>query len=609
MSDNRGSGLVSVLLCVALLTILGSAVIFGSYVNAQMIMTNSKTQKAFYDETESDADTKFAQVQRFVVDAVTFAYEEVLSTVGKVEADVQDGPALTLAERFAKHFVTELLGNLVDIAENEIPGGYLGLIEWTDEAHTAFRFKDGLLFEAAAVDYSNILTNFTITVPAFAPRKSGTTGHLKDFALIADKGLYGPGGFSVQGGNIYAGEIGEPGDGISGKANLGSDGYSIYVADDLNLGSGAEVTLYGKYYGFGGSATDATKSSAINVHDAGVKLDMQSLSALTLAGYSFVWGTKNFEGTDSGGVPMATSLSVFDDQKAYLVPSEYVMSDDGDGNLTNLGNPASTEGGDPAFIIKYPDGISAPDGSEVEKRYTPGYVYFLYKFGTIQKRNDAFKKYFEENPDAITAYLKSYFGAGLDLTLPATIHTRGLIWSKNGDEPKLSFNENASVGSGWLYDVEGIPSQGTSAWDYYVIDKDNETPGVQAGDFTAKNADGVVLAKSVPDNTKITAADEKAIIIVCDGDVEVENVAYTGLIIASGKVTLKNGSTVTRPADETLKAAFEAEVEGGGHVYDYLRYYLYGKDGDSVSGGDLSALVRYTNWSKNEDRPKNETQP
>jgi hypothetical protein len=483
------------------------------------------------------------------------------------------------------------------------------------------------IFESKSEDYSNILTNFMVTVPAFAPRRSGTQSRLSDFVLIAKEGLYSVGGgefgSAVIGGDIYAGDIGEAGAGIGGNLTLGGAGRSIYVADDLNLAAGADIALYGRYYGFGDSSSEAALSSAVNVNGGNVSLNMAGLSKLTLAGYSFVWGNDSAGPVaDAGsGVPMANSLSVLDDQKAYFVPPEHVMSADGSRNIgnpvpiTDGGDPTSNEDDIPNFSISF-----LPDGASVERRYTPGtpgYVYFIYRFETIAQRNAAFRKYFEDNPEAVTAYLESCFGGNIEkLTLPVEIHTRGLVWGKAGDGlPKLLPDVPAppeppsegtppptdgitdtDIGSGWLYDAEGVPSRGRSAWDYYVVDK-GPADGVQSGTFAA--ADG--SAKSVSSASLSVAnvnGTESAKIIVCDGDVRVQG-SYEGLIIASGKVTLLAGASVTRPDDETLKAAFEAEVAGGGHVYDYIRYYLYGKDGE-VGGGDLRALVRYTDWTKNE---------
>lgn len=114
---------------------------------------------------------------------------------------------------------------------------------------------------------------------------------------------------------------------------------TTYVQDDLDLsGSQTAATLAGSYYGFGNSLTDSTKSSAILVNGAETMLDMSGLTRLMLAGHSFITNPSS-SGTTTD-VLMGESVSVRGNQRAYLVPTDYL---DGAGS-----NPLIFDGASPA---------------------------------------------------------------------------------------------------------------------------------------------------------------------------------------------------------------------------------------------------------------------
>lgn len=106
---------------------------------------------------------------------------------------------------------------------------------------------------------------------------------------------------------------------------------ATYVADDLTMeGSQANVTLKGKYYGFGNGA-DAKSSSAIILNGKDATLDMSGLEKLMLGGNAYVQTSQvsydpnaNFAADNNQDVLLGNSIAVKSDQIVYLVPADCV---------------------------------------------------------------------------------------------------------------------------------------------------------------------------------------------------------------------------------------------------------------------------------------------
>lgn len=102
------------------------------------------------------------------------------------------------------------------------------------------------------------------------------------------------------------------------------------------------------------------------------------------------------------------------------------------------------------------------------------------------------------------------------------------------------------------------------------------------------------------------SADSNIHLIIATGNVVIQK-DFSGLILANGTVTVKEGVKVT-PASEKVRNLLRSHVEIGGTTYNLIGFLRDGKEmlnavGNFAGGNDasvqLSDLVIYENWSKN----------
>ena len=256
----------------------------------------------------------------------------------------------------------------------------------------------------------------------------------------------------------------------------GGDNTVAYVADDLNIGRYADVTLKGTYFGFGNGTTieenaglmsASQMSSAILFRTKGLSghessLDMSGLSSLTLAGTAFVLPT-----SAGSEVPMGSSIATRAEQLAYLVPEnllggktnpEIMTMEDADATaaettalkqaaLANKSKPLwsgsnnslatyGIDGEDDIAVLSYP--ISSSQRA----------FYTFMKFPTRDQANTYFTDFFTKNSATVSSYISQY--ASLK-TLPsgAAASLAGTGLSKEGDTYKVitSTGDNADTNS------------------------------------------------------------------------------------------------------------------------------------------------------------------
>lgn len=267
--------------------------------------------------------------------------------------------------------------------------------------------------------------------------------------------------------------------------NVKQDGYvsllgTAFVGDDLELmGTGASVALANSYTGFGTSTDNSSTSSSIISNARNTVLNVRNLNELKLAGYSFIDASgTGIPGGSGYDTRMGESASVKENQKAYLVPKEYlniglytpstnpdvltrkecldygVMVTDGTGaeaeTLSLVMNPSLSDG---SFFDKetklwsiaeedytfasynarcvpkcYPVGAT---GSGDGEQYI---IYYLIEFddevdasgnvlkSSTQFANEYFRDYVTAHHDEIDSYIKNYVKLG---STSATIRTVG----------------------------------------------------------------------------------------------------------------------------------------------------------------------------------------
>lgn len=382
---------------------------------------------------------------------------------------------------------------------------------------------------------------------------------------------------------------------------------SSYVQDDLELAGRSKAELAGNYYGFGSSADDATKSSAIIVNGAGTTLDLSNAKRLMLAGHSFVWNN----GTDTGktDVMMGESVSVRENQMVYLVPKEY---------LTGAGdNPLIYTGTEPTVTLSSKvlwDGKTFADyGAALYPVHNvyPGasdqkIVYYFVKFDSAAHANDYFKSYFAHNTAKINSYVSNYTtltsSAG---TVQAAGWTLNSATDKNnkttyslGTAPDMTLGTSAaqikstySQLSTTLFVGGGSAAADMNPYKYIV---DTAKVNAITGTLTFSKDDAVVgvITKG---NYTVSSAPEKVCVIIATGDVTVDR-DFSGLIIAGGSIDLEASVS----ASDSVSSAFGA-LNGDTTLGSYFSHGAGSANAagsGANSGWNFDELVTYQNWKK-----------
>lgn len=104
----------------------------------------------------------------------------------------------------------------------------------------------------------------------------------------------------------------------SGRLNLNG---TSYVGNDLSIGGkGSEVSLSGKYYGYGGYINNSAASSSILINGGNTSLDFSGLKELLLSGHAYVGATRYDANIDR----MAYTVSANTAEKIAAITSDKI---------------------------------------------------------------------------------------------------------------------------------------------------------------------------------------------------------------------------------------------------------------------------------------------
>ena len=384
--DNRGSGIVMVLVCMLCVTLMGAAMLSMSYTGLRIKVAQRQAERDFYS-AETAVDEIRAGIQGLVSEAIGEAYKEVLinyndgvNVVSRFQEKFRDNlkaSSVLTASTYDVAGLQAFVSNGAAVVSGNDPTDSSKGILVPDNVKNTLTLKGVKVSYTAANNYvTEIETDLVISVPDFAYVMSTySVSGLPEHALIAKTALKQSTGNSVItiDGSAYAGQIVLGGEGsqmilkegtmvcagLADISNMGNGGNARFkvddsarlwagrvtvnsgssvdlggetcVLDDLDLsGAGAKATLRGSYYGFGNGTTDdgsgssADRSSAILVNGRDSTLDMSGLNRLMLAGRSFISNTFFAGDTASANVETLESVSVRSNQKMYLIPAEYL---------------------------------------------------------------------------------------------------------------------------------------------------------------------------------------------------------------------------------------------------------------------------------------------
>lgn len=677
MHDKAGSTIIVVLVTMTFVVVLASILLYMSLVNMQMKKLDREGKANYYD-AEAAMNEIHTGIQGAVSEAISRAYTQVLinynNTTDETTVDAQ-------RERtFSDEFYNTLYNYKYKDVSLFVPDGsqyqYIpdALKGFVSDPRTGISGStvqsdgDGLTLKAVKVTYSaggytsTVTADIKITKPhTHFNAAQLTLSSLPNFGIIAKTALtestITTDPVTITG-NIYAGNVSVSGNGnklniknaasfitggnvtvdasavvslsantalwakdiildSSGEIDLGGDAF---ISDDLNLrGDGAKAVLSGRYFGYGNSTTEAQNSSSIIVNGKHTLLDMSGLSALILAGHSFI----DYSGTE---IAMGQSISVKSDQVAYLLPESCLPA--------GFTNPYQTNADNPTLYsqITLGETLSAYGINDNNKneyitliRKQIGnitIVYFCIKFPTPADANAYFKNYFKDNYASIQRYLDLY-SRGIFLNNPLTPNLAGGMYTFNTG----TSTEDASDDTRNMIDATSVPAStiqeisdsyanlcvtlskaiegGGEASPYeYILD----TNQMDALTGTVKySKDGAVRAV-VTNASNYKVSDALALgpvnLIISSGNILVD-ADFTGLIITKGSVDLLHSVTADSAA---ATEALQALLTGGGGNYLNPKYFSSEdetsedmQNGTASDFWDLNKLVTFENWKKNAD--------
>ncbi len=649
--DNRGSGIVVVLVSMVCVALMGASLLFMSYTAIRLKATERQAGRDFYS-AETAIDEIRAGVQSVVSEAIATSYKYVLETYSS-------GAQIT--ERFEERFRTDLKkAGLFTNSGTKYDVDTLRSYVSSSSGVTVESVGSALVLENAVEDTlelkgikviytadngytTEISTDISIGMPDFAYIMSATSiSGLPQHALIAKTALEQAVGTSeIQiNGSAYAGKLDLQNDGskmtiskgtlvcaedavVSGDTTNGrlvteqqvkfwagrvvvNGGSSVNlggetrVLDDLELAGGrSKATLGGSYYGFGdGTSDDGTKSgqanrsSAILVNGLDSQLNVSNLNRLMLAGRSYISkyfysGQSDAAGEEIESVGMLESISVRSNQQMYLIDPIYLDGVDQ--------NPAVTDGTITATLNTAGADLAARHGFHmVSRQYSfPGGQKINYYFMEFNDPVSA-NAYFEECFAKAGNQMASYLGSGSNLNSTGTSTLGYTIRGKDG-------NYTISQPNGVTFDCTGMRST-FNQLKKTLIDSNTLAAESNPYDYIVDDTkmatvsgrkefelDGKVVGIVTDGSYTVNGAtgQNDLRLIIAEGDVTV-SADYEGLIICGGTIHIRNDVIMTANETEVLQA-FNAIYDGD--TTDTLGSYLShgGSEaaGDGVDPGDV----------------------
>ena len=333
--DNRGSGIVSVIITIAFISALSTALLFMTYMNYQMKISSRAAQRTFYSAEET-LDQVRAAMQVIVSDSIRDSYAQTLLDYSNLVSESDFSKAQTA---FSQSFISELAKRVgistmpvVDMPEGvykfnidllienlcaytsmsavtaveakayglEIAGDSgLGLATLTlvaDEKTPRYIELQGFKVTKTVEGYeTSIFTDFTIHCPPFVAVAAGYQSRLDSYVIVANGPLKANlAGDATLSGNVFAGALDVSGPGQTLTMNSGrviSPGpYTVKDGATLKIGDSASV------WASRITVDSTTRASAIELSgNAQVADDLELVGnqggSATLKGSYFGFGT------------------------------------------------------------------------------------------------------------------------------------------------------------------------------------------------------------------------------------------------------------------------------------------------------------------------------
>lgn len=286
--DDRGSAIVIVIIAMALIGILASAILWSAYMNYMIKLADIKNKNSFYS-AETVMEQIMAGMQHEASAAITLSYQDVMKNweFDENETNRFNRFGTTYLDTLVKNLTDPLKGTgfyslkvLQDFVDDELFAG-VDLTVWESGEHRmALVNNSSLVLYDVRVSYTDendyvsiIHTDITIDVPKLVFYQNGSIDSLYEYSLIGNTGILtedGSGAALVDG-SIYAGQ-----DDV-----LGGGGITVNRASSLTVKEGklviskGDITVSGPSAGF--IVRDVTGHGS-SVYAAGLNLDSGTLS-------------------------------------------------------------------------------------------------------------------------------------------------------------------------------------------------------------------------------------------------------------------------------------------------------------------------------------------
>lgn len=469
-NNNRGVGIVTVIVTVAFLLILGTIILFTSYNGLQSRVASRAGEERFYDAETAINEIRLG-LETKAAEAYSEAYSAILENYSIGESGVTDEQIAEFQDKYRDALADELsistefnnypieeLQKLVLTNPESIHISYNGgesslgtvTVSKNENNQTVFTFKDVTATSMEQGRAISVSADLLVTLPNLQYYISQySISGVSSYCIISKNTLkVETNSNALLKGNVYAGDVKVGGakltinDGLfisAGDVVLGENAQVTSAADselwvnsfalndsstlrlqglsnvynDLNFkGDNASAFLQGRYFGFGSSSSNSRYSSAILFNSTNSTLDISGLKELVLAGYSFI----DSDNEEFANVRTGESMAPRSDQRIYLIPAESVRYTD-EGTLASVAsNPIVVNDFDVVkkmqnATIRTTDELLT--GADVKTIAVPEgksqwVVFFFMEFKDEQEASVYFKNYFNEHSDKLEDYIASY---------------------------------------------------------------------------------------------------------------------------------------------------------------------------------------------------------
>ena len=293
--DDRGSAIVVVIIAMALIGILASAILWSSYMNYMIKLADIRNKNSFYS-AETVMEQIMAGMQHEASAAITLSYQDVMKNWGNNHnPDDLYGSEEYRYNQFVTTYLDTLVKNLSDPSEgtgiysldvlqsfvdDDLFAG-VNVTEWKSGSrrmeivnNASLVLYDVRVSYTDENDYVSIIhTDITVDVPKLVFYQNGSIDSLYEYSLIGNTGIRteNGSGAALVDGSIYAGA----------DEVLGSGGIMVNKASSMTVKEGklviskGDITVKGPSAGF--LVRDVPEYGA-RVYAAGLNLENGTLS-------------------------------------------------------------------------------------------------------------------------------------------------------------------------------------------------------------------------------------------------------------------------------------------------------------------------------------------